>query len=99
MTTVAIRWDDIWGQFKLMPHEMMREFANALDDGEDGGFERWLRSRSPKVQVEILQNAPVELQRHLYDEGILEVEAVFKLGIRSDTPVKDMRWPKPLVQR
>lgn len=89
---IEIRWSDAWGQFRMMPVEMKQAFAIALDDGESNGFERWLKSRSPRVQVEILDNAPEQLREHLRDCGALSPLAAFAMEVKSDTKVVDRRF-------
>lgn len=91
MSDRLIPWSQLWSEFRTMPDEMKVELVRSLDAGEYEGFENWLRSRSPKVQVTILDNAPDELKRHLYDQGILSPETVNDLGIRSFTRVRDNR--------
>lgn len=86
-----LRWDQLWAEFKTMPNEMKVQIAVSLDNGEAAGFERWLAGRSPKAQIDILDNAPDDLKQHFYKRGLLSPFAVFALDIQSHTPVRDRR--------
>lgn len=91
---VQMGWSQLWAEFKTMPVEMMNQVAVSLDAGEDDGFEKWLKSRSPKAQVDVLDNAPDPLRQHMYEHGILSPFAVFAMDIESKTKVKDSRFPR-----
>ena len=88
---VAVTWNSMWGQLKGFEQNALIDFGRALDGGERDGFVRWVETRSSKVQVDVLDNAPVELQEYMYNRGVLEPAAVFALEVKSKTPIIDMR--------
>ena len=88
---VTFAWSTLWAEFKRMPDEMKEEVGRSLDAGEEGGFEDWLRSRSPKAQVDVLDNAPEQLQKYMYDQNVLTPYAAFAMDIQSPTIVRDRR--------
>lgn len=87
----SLEWRQLWGEFKTMPDEMKAQVALSLDGGEQRGFENWVESRSPKAQVDVLDNAPDDIKEYFYKRNILSPFAVFAMDIKSKTPVKDMR--------
>ena len=92
MSDRLIPWAQLWAMFKTMPDESKINLVHSLDAGEVEGFERFLEGLAPKEQVTVLHNAPNELKRHLYDNGILAPEAVNDLGIKSHTRIRDNRF-------
>ena len=77
---VTIAWPDLWGATKGMTPENQKALAAQLDDTE-GGFPHWIRTRSPKVQVEVLGNAPESVVEYMYRQNVLAPEAVNKLNL------------------
>lgn len=68
-------WNDLWGWFKEHV-ELQEEILRQLD------LERWLKTRSVAVQVEVLQFAPSEVQLDV--KHALHVKAMQKLGLAPD---------------
>jgi hypothetical protein len=91
MAKLALTWSDAWSAFKGSSTENQRLFAVQLEETE-GGFTHWIRTRSPKVQCEILENAPEGIVRYLYDRNILAVATIIALNIEPrKTKVVDRR--------
>lgn len=90
----AIQWDDLWRQKREFEPGTIAEFVSMLDNGEKHGFARWVETRTPPVQIEIMGNAPQELKDFLYQQGALSPETVFTIKAKSDVPVVDRRTRK-----
>ena len=78
--SVCLSWSDLWPATKGMSASNQRALAEQLDDTE-GGFPHWIRTRSPKVQVEVLGNAPESVVEYMYRQNVLAPEAVNKLNL------------------
>lgn len=83
-------WADMWATIKVAPDEQIIAIGQELDN-VPGGFAGWLKSRSPKVQIEILEGAPEWVQKNLYSSGVLKTAAVLELEIPPNAKVKDRR--------
>ncbi len=51
-------------------------------------FPEWIGSRTPKVQMEILEAAPEEFQKYCYMHKTLSRVTVLALGIDGRSPIK-----------
>ncbi len=79
MANVTIGWAELWSWLKGMPIEGLRGIGQELN-GDD--FTRWIESRSPITQVEVLENAPEPIQQHFYSKNVLSLKCIMDLGIR-----------------
>ena len=63
-----LSWSDLWPIALGMPHYTLAELGHQLGDDD---FVDWLRTRSPRVQLEVVEDAPEALKQHLYREHAL----------------------------
>ena len=85
MSKVIIGWPDLWSMVKEMPIEGLRAVGQELN-GDD--FTHWIKSRSPKVQEEILEAAPETIQQYFYSKNVIASFVVARLGIQPSNRIK-----------
>lgn len=79
-----IDWDDFWVGFKgSETNEAMLRIATALSYG--GPFREWVATRTEKVQIEVLHEAPVDIIIGYCD--VLSDKVIMK--ILEDRPLPD----------
>lgn len=76
-------WSTFWGALKAMPTEGRVNLGRELG-GDD--FVTWVHSRSPKVQIEILEEAPKPTQQFFYSQ--LSSFTTEALGIEPQVKLK-----------
>lgn len=86
-------WADFWANLRIAPMEQRIAIGNELDN-VPGGFVGWVKSRSPKTQIEVMENAPDWVQRNIYSEGALKPLAAVALDIEPNAMVVDKRSRK-----
>jgi hypothetical protein len=84
MARVIIGWPDFWSTLKEMTPDCLAAVGREWH-GED--FTKWVNSRSPRVQVEILENAPESIQQYFYSKNVIRPFAIAALGIRPSRKV------------
>jgi hypothetical protein len=60
-----------------MPTTTLVELGHQLGDDE---FVEWVRTRSPRVQVEILSEAPEAVRQHMYKAKVLQGQTIQQLN-------------------
>jgi hypothetical protein len=89
---MVITWNDFWSQVKGMPVQTLSVVGQELGDD----FPDWIKTRTPKVQQEILHDAPETFQKYLYTHKSISRVTVMSLGIdpKMDIYVRDNRSKK-----
>jgi len=89
-SSTRLDWPSFWMMFISSTPDIMRATWRELNASDD--FEMWLRSRTPKVQIEILESAPDQVREHLYRAMVMHPFTAEMLGVSGPTKVIDRRY-------
>ena len=81
--TASLSWSDGWAYFRVSEPEIQEDFIQQIE------IERLLKRCAPKIQQEIMEDAPEEVLHNVID--FLHEETLKSLGMEKEIMDRTMR--------